>query len=171
MANFVSVAKFKKNVKWPSLGTQRIELLVMQDKGPLIEELEEAMQRLHEERANALLERRAADNADEMAEIESAVTAAKAALAKGGGTATATAAALAAVARDARSSTVPQFDEFGRDVNLQKRMESKRRAQARERRAKLANERRLKAMKFANGDSARTMVSISFYFRSRSRGV
>lgn len=43
------------------------------------------MQRLHEERANALLERRAADNADELAELESAVTAAKAALAKGGG--------------------------------------------------------------------------------------
>jgi len=152
----------KENVKWLSLITQGIKVLVMQDKGPLIEELEEAMQRLHEERANAVLERRSADDADEIAEIESAVNAAKAALAKGGGTATAMAAASAAAARDVRSSTAPQLDEFGRDVNLQKRMESKRRAQARERRAKLAAERRLKAMKFANGDSARTMVRLGF---------
>lgn len=152
----------KNNTKCPNLSTQRIKRPVMQDKGPLIEELEEAMQRLHEERANALLERRAADNADELAEIESAVSAAKAALAKGGGTATAMAAASAAAARDARSSTVPQFDEFGRDVNLQKRMESKRRAQARERRAKLAAERRFKEMKSLNGDTARTVVRLVF---------
>lgn len=131
----------------------------MQDKGPIIEELEEAMQRLHEERANALMERRAADYADEIAEIEPAVNAAKAAFAKGGGTETAMAAALAAAARDVRSSTVPQFDEFGRDVNLQKRMESKRRAQARERRARLAAERRIKSLKTSNGNSARAVVS------------
>ncbi|KAG0625239.1 hypothetical protein M758_2G039200 [Ceratodon purpureus] len=130
----------------------------LQVKGPFIEELEEAMQRLHEERANAFLERRAADNADEMAEIEAAVNAAMAALAKGGGTATIMAAASAAAARDVRSSSVPQFDEFGRDVNLQKRMESKRRAQARERRAKLAAERRMKALKSSNGDSARSVT-------------
>ncbi|KAG0585798.1 hypothetical protein KC19_2G039900 [Ceratodon purpureus] len=130
----------------------------LQVKGPFIEELEEAMQRLHEERANAFLERRAADNADEMAEIEAAVNAAMAALAKGGGTATIMAAASAAAARDVRSSAVPQFDEFGRDVNLQKRMESKRRAQARERRAKLAAERRMKALKSSNGDSARSVT-------------
>lgn len=130
----------------------------LQDKGPIIEELEEAMQRLHEERANALMERRAADYADEIAEIEPAVNAAKAAFAKGGGTETAMAAALAAAARDVRSSTVPQFDEFGRDVNLQKRMESKRRAQARERRARLAAERRIKSLKTSNGNSARAVT-------------
>lgn len=131
----------------------------MQDKGPIIEELEEAMQRLHEERASALLERRIADNADEMAEIEVAVNAAKAALAKGGGTASAMAAASAASARDGRNNTAPQLDEFGRDVNLQKRLESKRRAQARERRAKMTAERRMNLIKNSNGDSARTVVS------------
>ncbi|CAK9234297.1 unnamed protein product [Sphagnum troendelagicum] len=116
----------------------------LQDKGPIIEELEEAMQRLHEERANALLERRAADNADELIEIEAAVSAAKAVLARGAGTATATAAAAAAIAavQDGTSSA-PKLDEFGRDVNLQKRLESKRRAQARERRLKRATERRM----------------------------
>ncbi|CAK9276824.1 unnamed protein product [Sphagnum jensenii] len=116
----------------------------LQDKGPIIEELEEAMQRLHEERANALLERRAADNADELIEIEAAVSAAKAVLARGAGTATATAAAAAAIAavQDGTSSA-PKLDEFGRDVNLQKRLESKRRAQARERRLKRAAERRM----------------------------
>jgi GC-rich sequence DNA-binding factor len=102
------------------------------------------MQRLHEERANALLERRAADNADELIEVEAAVSAAKAVLARGAGTATATAAAAAAIAavQDGTSSA-PKLDEFGRDVNLQKRLESKRRAQARERRLKRAAERRM----------------------------
>ena len=135
-----------------------MDLGCVQDKGPIIEELEEAMQRLHEERANALLERRAADNADEMAEVEAAVNAAKAVLAKGAGTATATAAASAAAARDGRNSTASQLDEFGRDVNLQKRLETKRRALARDRRAKLAAERRMKSIGSSNGDASRAVV-------------
>jgi hypothetical protein len=41
------------------------------------------MQRLHEEHANALLERHAADNANELTEVEAAVKAAKVAFASG----------------------------------------------------------------------------------------
>ncbi|CAK9228093.1 unnamed protein product [Sphagnum troendelagicum] len=80
----------------------------LQDKGPIIEELQEAMQRLHEERANALLERHAADNANELTEVEAAVNAAKAAFARGAGTATTTAAAASAV-KDG-TSTIPKCD-------------------------------------------------------------
>ncbi|KAL2631116.1 hypothetical protein R1flu_015802 [Riccia fluitans] len=95
----------------------------LQHKAPAIEE---HMQRLHEERSNAVTERRAGDNADELAEVEVAVGAAKAVLTKGGGTANATAAAVAAAAAHAAkegSNIAPQLDEFGRDVNLQKRLE------------------------------------------------
>jgi hypothetical protein len=49
----------------------------LQDKGPILKELQEAMQRLHEECANALMERRAADNANELTEVKAAVNAAK----------------------------------------------------------------------------------------------
>ncbi|CAK9274024.1 unnamed protein product [Sphagnum jensenii] len=80
----------------------------LQDKGPIIEELQEAMQRLHEEHANALLERHAADNANELTEVEAAVNAAKAAFARGAGTATTTAAAASAV-KDG-TSTIPKCD-------------------------------------------------------------
>ncbi|CAM6084681.1 unnamed protein product [Calypogeia fissa] len=125
----------------------------LQDKAPLIEELEEHMQRLHEERANAVTERRVGDHSDELAEVEAAVGAAKAVFSKGGGTATALSAAAAAAfsARDA-SNLGPQLDEFGRDVNLQKRMESKRHAQARAKRAAKAASRRTTSLTSGNGD-------------------
>lgn len=118
----------------------------LKSKGPLIEELEEHMQRLHEERATAVSERRSADNADEMLEVESAINAAMSALSKGASTsaaaaAAATAASSAQSARDG-SNMATQLDEFGRDLNLQKRMEVKQRAQAREhRRARAAKKR------------------------------
>ncbi|BBN20396.1 GC-rich sequence DNA-binding factor [Marchantia polymorpha subsp. ruderalis] len=124
----------------------------LQHKAPVIEELEEHMQRLHEERANAITERRVGDNADELAEVEVAVGAAKAVLSKGGGTASATAAAVAAAAAlSARevSNMAPQLDEFGRDVNLQKRMESRLRAQRRQARA---SKKRANSMSSNNGD-------------------
>ncbi|KAH9298722.1 hypothetical protein KI387_030404, partial [Taxus chinensis] len=111
----------------------------LQDKAPYIEELEEQMQRLHEERATAIVERRASDDADEMVEVDAAINAAKSVLNKGGGSATAAAAAAAAAqaaslaARDGLNLP-PQLDEFGRDVNLQKRTEIKRRAEARKQR-------------------------------------
>ncbi|KAL5976516.1 hypothetical protein ACLOJK_020849 [Asimina triloba] len=108
------------------------------DKAPLIEELEEQMQKLHEERASAIIERRAADITDEMTEVEAAVNAAMSVLSKGGGIAAV--AAAAAAAQDASSlareqSNLPvELDEFGRDVNLQKRMDLGRRSDARKHR-------------------------------------
>lgn len=115
----------------------------LRDKGALIEELEEQMQRLQEERASALAERRAADISAEVAESEAATSAAMAALGRGaGGPAASVAAAEAATwVREGLEST-PQFDEFGRDINLQKRMEARRRAEARARRRARAQARR-----------------------------
>lgn len=94
------------------------------------------MQKLHEERAEATLERRAADNDDEMRELEAAVNAARQVLSKGGSNAatieTATAAAQAATASMRKGGDLPaELDDFGRDVNLQKRMDTTRRAEAR----------------------------------------
>lgn len=110
----------------------------LQDKAPYIEELEERMQKLHEERASAILERRAADNADEMTEVDPAVKAAMSVFSKGGGASAIasaiTAAQTASAAVRERSNLPIELDEFGRDVNQQKRMDSVRRAEARKRR-------------------------------------
>ncbi|CAI5476614.1 unnamed protein product [Closterium sp. Yama58-4] len=100
----------------------------LKDKAALIEELEESLQQLQEERANAAFERRRADLADELAQAEAATSAAAAVMAQGAGTVTA--AAAAAAAADAADAVVEgggagggrvELDEFGRDVNLQKR--------------------------------------------------
>ncbi|OMO64349.1 hypothetical protein COLO4_32069 [Corchorus olitorius] len=48
---------------------------LLHHKTPLIEELEEHMQKLNEERASAVLERRIANNDDEMVEVETAMKA------------------------------------------------------------------------------------------------
>ncbi len=110
------------------------------------------MQRLHEECANALLERHAADNANELTEVEAAVNAAKVAFARGAGTATTTAAAASAV-KD-RTSTIPKHNEFGYDLNLQKCLETKRQAQAHDRRLKWAAERRMESTQAPNREAA-----------------
>jgi hypothetical protein len=87
------------------------------------------MQRPHEERANALLERLFANNADELIEVEAVVTVAKVVLARGVGTATATVVAAATiVAVQDGTNSAPKLDEFGCDVNLQKHLKSKRQA-------------------------------------------
>jgi GC-rich sequence DNA-binding factor len=85
------------------------------------------MQRLHEGHVNAPLERHVANNADELIEVEAAVSAAKVVLARGASTATTTpAAATAIVAVQDGTSSAPKLDEFGCDVNFQKCLESKR---------------------------------------------
>ncbi|MCO5548339.1 hypothetical protein L7F22_001796 [Adiantum nelumboides] len=129
----------------------------LKSKAPLIEELEEHMQRLHEERATAMSERRLADNTDEMVEVEAAVNAAVSALNKGASaaiaaTAAATAASNALAARDG-SNLATQLDEFGRDVNLKKRMELKQRAQSRERRRARASKQRAESAVLNQGDT------------------
>ncbi|KAI3452989.1 hypothetical protein Pfo_009652 [Paulownia fortunei] len=127
----------------------------LQHKAPFIEELEEQMQKLHEERARAITERRAADNDDEISEIEQAIIAARAEFRKGGSNAEKVAAAIAASqaasanARAVRSAPV-ELDEFGRDVNLQKRMDITRRAEARQRRRAKADSKRKLAMENDN---------------------
>ncbi|XP_043715745.1 transcriptional repressor ILP1 [Telopea speciosissima] len=120
----------------------------LQDKAPFIEELEEQMQKLHEERASSIIERRAADNADEMVEVQAAVSAAMAILSKGGDSASvvaaATTASQAAYAAAREQSNLPvQLDEFGRDTNLQKRMDMMRRAEARKRKKARSESKRM----------------------------
>ncbi|PKA46429.1 hypothetical protein AXF42_Ash012561 [Apostasia shenzhenica] len=119
----------------------------LKDKAALIEELEEEMQKLQERRAVAVEERRATDISDENNEIEAAVSAAMSVLSKGSGSAFVAAAASAAqaalVAARETSSLPVQLDEFGRDVNLQNRMDFSRRAEARKRRRSRAEEKRL----------------------------
>ncbi|XP_057962728.1 transcriptional repressor ILP1 [Malania oleifera] len=124
---------------------------LLQHKAPFIEELEEQMQKLHEERASAIIERRAADNDDEMMEVEAAVSAAMAVFSKGGSSAAMVAAAtnvaMAASARMREHSNLPvKLDEFGRDMNLQKRMDMTRRAEARQRRRAQSDSKRLSSM-------------------------
>ncbi|KAL3510860.1 hypothetical protein ACH5RR_030261 [Cinchona calisaya] len=123
----------------------------LQHKAPFIEELEDQMQKLHEERAAAILERRAADNTDEMGELEPAVNAALSVFSKSGSNAgmikSATSAAQAAsiAARELRDLPV-ELDELGRDMNRQRRMDLTRRAEARQRRKAKSNLKRLSSM-------------------------
>ena len=94
------------------------------------------MQKLQEDRAAALKDRRIADNADEMLVAELAIKVAMEALNRGSSTATATSLASAITSQSLTDgpNLTPQLDEFGRDLNLQKRMEAKQRAEARDRR-------------------------------------
>lgn len=124
----------------------------LQHKAPFIEELEEQMQKLHEERASTVVERRVADNDDEIREIETAVKAATSILNKKGSStemiAAATSAAQAAIASAREQANLPmKLDEFGRDLNLQKRMDMKRRADARKRRRAQYDSKRLASTK------------------------
>eukprot|EP00897_Mesotaenium_endlicherianum_P004343 jgi/Mesen1/3937/ME000209S02941 len=107
----------------------------LRDKAPIIEELEEHMQHLRVERAAAKSGRRVDDTADELAEAEAAMSAAMSAMSRKAGAAAVAAAAQAASEKVREGEAVaPEYDEFGRDVNLQKRMQKQKRAQARERR-------------------------------------
>ncbi|KAK4423605.1 Transcriptional repressor ILP1 [Sesamum alatum] len=129
----------------------------LQHKAPFIEELEEQMQKLHEERARAITERRTADNDDEISEIEQAIIAARAEFRKGVSNPEKVAAAIAASqiasanARALKSAPV-ELDEFGRDVNLQKRMDITRRAEARQRRRAKADSKRKLALENDNAN-------------------
>lgn len=109
----------------------------LQHKAPFIEELEEQMQKLHEERASAILERRAADN-DEMMEIQASVDAAMSVFTKSGSNeamvaAARTAAQAASAAMREQTNLPVKLDEYGRDINLQKSMDKNRRSEARQR--------------------------------------
>lgn len=115
------------------------------------------MQKLNEERASTVLERRVADNNDEMPEIEAAVNAAMAIFRKGDSSvamvAAATAAAQAATSSMRETINLPvKLDEFGRDINLQKRMDMSRRAEARQRRKARFDAKRRSSMDIDSND-------------------
>ncbi|KAL8139895.1 hypothetical protein V2J09_005916 [Rumex salicifolius] len=112
----------------------------LQHKAPYVEELEDRMQQLHQKRATAVLERRSADNHDEMIEAEAALSAAISVFNKGGSSSetnrAASVAAQAAIDALKEQKLPVELDEMGRDLNLQKRKDISRRALARERRRK-----------------------------------
>jgi GC-rich sequence DNA-binding factor len=118
----------------------------LNDKAFLME-LEENIQQLHEKRALAISERRAADLADESGVIEAAVSAAVSILSKGSSStclsAASNAAQAAAAAARGSSNLQPELDEFGRDINMQKRMDLKRREEDRRRRKTQSETKRL----------------------------
>ncbi|XWS20633.1 hypothetical protein CRYUN_Cryun31cG0119400 [Craigia yunnanensis] len=123
----------------------------LQHKAPLIEELEEHMQKLNEDRASAVFERRSANNDDEMVEVEAAVKAAMLVFSERGSSAAmievATNAAQAASAAIRGQMNLPvKLDEFGRDMNRQKRLDMERRAEARHRRKARFDSKRLSSM-------------------------
>ncbi|KAK1641895.1 hypothetical protein QYE76_059700 [Lolium multiflorum] len=129
----------------------------LNDKAFFIEELEEHMQKLHENRALAVSERRAADLADESSVIEAAVNAAISVLSKGSSSNNLSAASLAAqaaaTAAKESANLPPELDEFGRDINLQKRMDLKRREENRTRRkARSESKRQSSTGKSGNSD-------------------
>ncbi|KAJ6428582.1 hypothetical protein OIU84_020293 [Salix udensis] len=129
----------------------------LQHKATLIEELEERMQKLHEEQASLILERRTADNEDEMMEVEAAVKAAMTVFsARGSSAATVdaarSAAAAALVALKDQANLPVKLDEFGRDINLQKRMDMEKRAKARQRRKARFDSKRFSYMEVDSSD-------------------
>ncbi len=100
---------------------------VLQDKSPLVEELEDALLDLCEGRAAAAARRREAANSEEAPPAEAAVAAATAVLSRGGDAAAAAAAARgAADAAEERllGKDLPvELDEFGRDMNAERKAE------------------------------------------------
>ncbi|KAL5647849.1 hypothetical protein ACJX0J_042204, partial [Zea mays] len=118
----------------------------LNDKAFLME-LEENIQQLHEKRALAISERHAADLADESGVIEAAVSAAVSILSKGSSStclsAASNAAQAAAAAARGSSNLQPELDEFGRDINMQKRMDLKCREEDRRQRKTQSETKRL----------------------------
>lgn len=111
---------------------------MLQDKSPLVEELEDALLELCEGRAAAMERRRAAGDAEAHSPAEAAVAAAMAVLSRGGAqSAAATAAEVAAEAAEEKllGLDLPvELDEFGRDMNAEKKAELADRAKQRRRR-------------------------------------
>ncbi|TKY58921.1 PAX3- and PAX7-binding protein 1 [Spatholobus suberectus] len=125
----------------------------LQHKAFYIEELEEQMKKLHEDRASAIFERRATNNDDEMIEVEAAVKAAMSVLSKKcNNIEAAKSAAREAFAAVRKQRDLPvKLDEFGRDLNLEKRMNMKVRAEARQRkRSQAFDSNKLASMELDN---------------------
>ncbi|KAF3326680.1 GC-rich sequence DNA-binding factor-like protein [Carex littledalei] len=112
------------------------------EKAVLVEVLEEEMQKLHKDRAQSISERRAADLVDGSSALELAIKAAtrvlddSRSLSSSGQLAAAISAAQAAAitAMEASRNLPVELDEFGRDVNKQKRVTLQLRMEIRKRR-------------------------------------
>jgi GC-rich sequence DNA-binding factor len=125
----------------------------LQHKAFYIEELEDQMKKLHEDRASAIFEKRATNNDDEMIEVEAAVKAAMSVLSrKGDNVEAARSAAQDAFAAARKQKDFPvKLDEFGRDLNNEKRMKMKVMAEARQRRkSKAFDSKKLASMEIDN---------------------
>ena len=117
------------------------------EKGAVVEELEEHVKRAREDRMDAIKERRKTDLQDENRSADAAVAAVLHVLTSGGDPSAAQAAAAEASRKAADSSDDvdngrPQLDEFGRDLNLARKLERKRRQEKRIARKSRKNERR-----------------------------
>ncbi|XP_047147646.1 transcriptional repressor ILP1 [Vigna umbellata] len=92
------------------------------------------MKKLHEDRASTIFERRTVNNDDEIMEVEAAVKAAMSVFNKKGNIEAAKFAAQEAYTALRKQKDLPvKLDEFGRDLNLEKRMQMKIRAEASQR--------------------------------------
>ncbi|ESW32937.1 hypothetical protein PHAVU_001G030200 [Phaseolus vulgaris] len=121
----------------------------LQHKAFYIEELEEQIKKLHGDRATAIFEKRTTNNDDEIVEVEAAVKAAMSVLnKKGNNMEAAKSAAQEAYTAVRKQKDLPvKLDEFGRDLNLEKRMQMKMRAVARQRkRSQLFDSNKLTSM-------------------------
>lgn len=129
---------------------------MLQEKAPLLEELEETLRVAAERRADADTERRTADDAEATAQVEAEAAAALGALGKGvaaGSNALAesvAAAGAAAVEAVACAGSSGELDEFGRDPTAQARASARQRMDRRVRR-QLAAEAAIAAGEHARG--------------------
>ncbi|CAI0444232.1 unnamed protein product [Linum tenue] len=136
----------------------------LQDKAAYIEELEERMQKVQEERAAAILERRIADDHDEMVGVDTAVKAAMLVFKERGHSAlmisaAASAAHTASAALKVQEKAIlPELDELGRDMSMYKRMEMKRRAEARQRRRAKFDSKRISSSMEVDDSSAEQKI-------------
>ncbi|KAK9815407.1 hypothetical protein WJX72_003173 [[Myrmecia] bisecta] len=110
---------------------------MLQNKSPIVEELEEHLLSVSEQRASAYASRIASEEADELGPASAAVAAALGVVSRGGGLTAATAAAENAAsdaeAQAAAAANGPvELDEFGRDLGLMKRREAADRAAQRQ---------------------------------------
>ncbi|KAF3331262.1 PAX3- and PAX7-binding protein 1 [Carex littledalei] len=112
------------------------------EKALLVEVLEEEMQKLHEDRARNISERRAADLADGSSALEPAIKAAMRVLDNSNSSSSSSQMAAAISAAQAAATTAMEasrnlpvvFDEFGRDMNKQNRVTLQLRVESRKRR-------------------------------------
>jgi len=136
----------------------------LREKGPIIDELEEHAQRLHEHRGLASKRESEGNLRDEATEAEAGMEAAQAALMRGASQAEAIAAATAAAegAIAARFDSLrPNLDEFGRDLNLAERQAAEKRAAVRRSR----REEELRMKNLGEEDDAEDAVEVELFYK------